>query len=184
MTGCFTRRWGYGTLGEPLRTDWAGGAYAAAHAPIRPTVQRVLAKAAAESVRDEIEDRRSVWMVPPRSLSTMAGSAARHRRGFRGRDPRGECGGLGGGRIAFDPGLAVDRGRERRAGGLRIGFTNGCFDILHPGHVHVMTRARSVCDRLVVGLNSDASVKRLKGAEQPVQDVQGSRPRADGAGGD
>ncbi len=52
---------------------------------------------------------------------------------------------------------------------LRIGFTNGCFDILHPGHVKVLTRARATCDRLIVGLNSDASVKRLKGEERPVQ---------------
>jgi D-beta-D-heptose 7-phosphate kinase/D-beta-D-heptose 1-phosphate adenosyltransferase len=73
--------------------------------------------------------------------------------------------------IAFDPGVAVDRVREWRANGLRIGFTNGCFDILHPGHVHVLTRARAVCDRLVVGLNSDASVKRLKGSDRPIQDV-------------
>jgi D-beta-D-heptose 7-phosphate kinase / D-beta-D-heptose 1-phosphate adenosyltransferase len=74
-------------------------------------------------------------------------------------------------KIAFDPDVAVDRAREWRAAGLRIGFTNGCFDILHPGHVHVLTRARAACDRLVVGLNSDASVKRLKGPERPIQDV-------------
>jgi D-beta-D-heptose 7-phosphate kinase/D-beta-D-heptose 1-phosphate adenosyltransferase len=54
--------------------------------------------------------------------------------------------------------------------GLRIGFTNGCFDILHPGHVKVLTAARGACDRLIVGLNSDASVKRLKGDDRPVQD--------------
>lgn len=53
--------------------------------------------------------------------------------------------------------------------GLRIGFTNGVFDLLHPGHVKVLTQARAACDRLVVGLNSDASVKRLKGPERPVQ---------------
>jgi D-beta-D-heptose 7-phosphate kinase / D-beta-D-heptose 1-phosphate adenosyltransferase len=52
---------------------------------------------------------------------------------------------------------------------LRIGFTNGCFDILHPGHVKVLTAARGACDRLIVGLNSDASVKRLKGEGRPVQ---------------
>ena len=52
---------------------------------------------------------------------------------------------------------------------LRVGFTNGCFDILHPGHVKVLTAARATCDRLIVGLNSDASVKRLKGPERPVQ---------------
>ncbi len=56
-----------------------------------------------------------------------------------------------------------------RSQGLRIGFTNGCFDILHPGHVKVLTAARAACDRLIVGLNSDASVKRLKGEGRPVQ---------------
>jgi len=54
--------------------------------------------------------------------------------------------------------------------GLRVGFTNGCFDILHPGHVKVLTAARGACDRLVVGLNSDDSVRRLKGEGRPVQD--------------
>jgi D-beta-D-heptose 7-phosphate kinase / D-beta-D-heptose 1-phosphate adenosyltransferase len=52
---------------------------------------------------------------------------------------------------------------------LRVGFTNGCFDILHPGHVKVLTAARGACDRLIVGLNSDASTKRLKGEGRPVQ---------------
>jgi D-beta-D-heptose 7-phosphate kinase/D-beta-D-heptose 1-phosphate adenosyltransferase len=59
---------------------------------------------------------------------------------------------------------------EWRRQGLRVGFTNGCFDILHPGHVKVLTAARAACDRLIVGLNSDASVKRLKGEGRPVQD--------------
>jgi len=61
---------------------------------------------------------------------------------------------------------------EWRRQDLRIGFTNGCFDILHPGHVKVLTVARAACDRLIVGLNSDASVKRLKGEGRPVQDEQ------------
>lgn len=60
----------------------------------------------------------------------------------------------------------VERWRRR---GWRIGFTNGCFDLLHPGHVHLIEQARAACDRLVVGLNSDASVRRLKGANRPVQ---------------
>jgi D-beta-D-heptose 7-phosphate kinase/D-beta-D-heptose 1-phosphate adenosyltransferase len=56
-----------------------------------------------------------------------------------------------------------------RREGLTIGFTNGCFDLLHPGHVHLLCEARSRCDKLVVGLNSDASVRRLKGQERPIQ---------------
>ncbi len=59
--------------------------------------------------------------------------------------------------------------RDWRRQDLRIGFTNGCFDILHPGHVRLLTAARAGCDRLIVGLNSDASVRRLKGEGRPVQ---------------
>ena len=62
--------------------------------------------------------------------------------------------------------------KDWRRQGLRVGFTNGCFDILHPGHVKVITDARAACDRLVVGINSDASVKRLKGNDRPLQNEQ------------
>jgi rfaE bifunctional protein nucleotidyltransferase chain/domain len=51
---------------------------------------------------------------------------------------------------------------------MKVVFTNGCFDILHVGHVQYLTEARSLGDKLVVGLNSDASVQRLKGSERPV----------------
>jgi D-beta-D-heptose 7-phosphate kinase/D-beta-D-heptose 1-phosphate adenosyltransferase len=64
---------------------------------------------------------------------------------------------------------AVQRIAEWRRQGLRIGFTNGCFDLIHPGHVHLLAEARAACDRLVVALNTDASVKRLKGPERPIQ---------------
>lgn len=52
--------------------------------------------------------------------------------------------------------------------GLKVGFTNGCFDLIHPGHVGLLAFARSHCDRLVVGLNDDASVARLKGPGRPI----------------
>lgn len=61
------------------------------------------------------------------------------------------------------------RAERWRGGGLRVGFTNGCFDLLHPGHVSLLRQARAACDRLVVGLNSDESVRRLKGDSRPVQ---------------
>jgi len=61
--------------------------------------------------------------------------------------------------------------RAWRLSGLRVGFTNGCFDLLHPGHVKVLTLGRAACDRLVVGLNSDASVRRLKGEGRPIQAI-------------
>lgn len=64
---------------------------------------------------------------------------------------------------------ALERVAEWRAAGLRIGFTNGCFDLVHPGHVRLLARARAECDRLIVGLNTDASIKRLKGPERPIQ---------------
>ena len=56
----------------------------------------------------------------------------------------------------------------REAGQKKIVFTNGCFDILHAGHVRYLIKARSLGDLLVVGLNSDASVKKIKGPKRPV----------------
>ncbi len=56
-----------------------------------------------------------------------------------------------------------------RQAGLKIGFTNGCFDLLHPGHVSLLAQAGAKCHRLIVGLNSDDSVQRLKGPRRPVQ---------------
>jgi D-beta-D-heptose 7-phosphate kinase/D-beta-D-heptose 1-phosphate adenosyltransferase len=64
---------------------------------------------------------------------------------------------------------ALDEIERWRLRGLRVGFTNGCFDLLHPGHVALLRQARAACDRLVVGLNSDASVGRLKGPTRPIQ---------------
>ena len=69
-----------------------------------------------------------------------------------------------------------DRASEQvnlwKAEGAKIVFTNGCFDILHPGHIHCLQRAKAMGDYLVVGLNSDDSVRRLKGEARPyhVQD--------------
>ena len=59
-----------------------------------------------------------------------------------------------------------------RAKGLRIGFTNGCFDILHKGHVAYLAQSRAWCDRLIVGVNSDVSVRALKGEGRPVNDLE------------
>ena len=75
-------------------------------------------------------------------------------------------------KIVFDWALLDEHLASWRRQNLRIGFTNGCFDLLHPGHVKLLAGARAVCDRLVVGLNGDASVTRLKGAGRPVQPVQ------------
>jgi D-beta-D-heptose 7-phosphate kinase/D-beta-D-heptose 1-phosphate adenosyltransferase len=56
-----------------------------------------------------------------------------------------------------------------RAEGLKIAFTNGCFDLLHPGHISLLDQARRTADRLVVGLNADIGISRLKGPTRPVQ---------------
>ena len=64
---------------------------------------------------------------------------------------------------------ALERLEKWRREGRKVGFTNGCFDLLHPGHISLLRQARGQCDRLVVGLNSDASVSRLKGPTRPVQ---------------
>lgn len=69
--------------------------------------------------------------------------------------------------------VGLDEARERvadwRRRGLRVGFANGCFDLIHPGHVRLLTEARAACDRLIVALNTDASVKHLKGSSRPLQ---------------
>jgi D-glycero-beta-D-manno-heptose 1-phosphate adenylyltransferase len=58
-------------------------------------------------------------------------------------------------------------GREKR-NGRRVVFTNGCFDLLHPGHIQCLEQARELGDVLIVGLNSDASVRQLKGEGRPL----------------
>lgn len=72
--------------------------------------------------------------------------------------------------------FSVDELRERirqwRREGQKIVFTNGCFDLLHPGHISLLRQSAAFGDRLIVGLNSDDSVRRLKGPERPIQDEQ------------
>ncbi|MFC0388267.1 D-glycero-beta-D-manno-heptose-7-phosphate kinase [Roseomonas vinacea] len=76
------------------------------------------------------------------------------------------------GKVAASAGqaMAVVEGWRRR--GLEVGFTNGCFDILHRGHVTMLQAARAKCDRLVVALNTDDSVSRLKGPGRPVNALE------------
>jgi len=65
--------------------------------------------------------------------------------------------------------------RTLRAAGRSIVFTNGCFDLLHPGHIHQLREAKRLGDFLVVGLNSDASVRRLKGEGRPLLSADARR---------
>lgn len=67
---------------------------------------------------------------------------------------------------------AAEQVRRWKARGLKVGFTNGCFDVLHVGHVSYLNNARDHCDRLVVGLNTDSSARILKGSDRPVHDEQ------------
>jgi len=76
-------------------------------------------------------------------------------------------------KILFDWSQLDERLADWRRHGLRIGFTNGCFDLLHPGHIRLLAEARAACDRLVVGLNSDASTARLKGEGRPINPAEG-----------
>lgn len=84
------------------------------------------------------------------------------------------------------PGSLVSRERAQeivagwRAGGASVVFTNGCFDLVHPGHVSLLEAAAAQGDRLVVALNTDASVRRLKGESRPLQD-EAARARVIGA---
>jgi D-beta-D-heptose 7-phosphate kinase/D-beta-D-heptose 1-phosphate adenosyltransferase len=64
---------------------------------------------------------------------------------------------------------AIEQVAEWHRRGLKVGFANGCFDLIHPGHVRLLSEARAACDKLIVALNTDASVKRLKGPSRPLQ---------------
>jgi D-beta-D-heptose 7-phosphate kinase/D-beta-D-heptose 1-phosphate adenosyltransferase len=63
---------------------------------------------------------------------------------------------------------------------LTVGVANGCFDLVHPGHISLIAQAAASCDRLIMALNTDASVRRLKGPSRPIQD-EGSRAAVIGA---
>jgi D-beta-D-heptose 7-phosphate kinase / D-beta-D-heptose 1-phosphate adenosyltransferase len=69
--------------------------------------------------------------------------------------------------FALESVLQLARGWREQ--GLKIAFANGCFDLLHPGHISLLEQARRSADRLIVGLNADLSIRRLKGANRPVQ---------------
>lgn len=65
---------------------------------------------------------------------------------------------------------AAEQVRKWQSEGLKVAFTNGCFDLIHRGHLSLLQQAAALADKLVIGLNSDKSVRRLKGSERPVKD--------------
>jgi len=74
----------------------------------------------------------------------------------------------------IDRDRAAAIGRESRQAGKTLVFTNGCFDLVHPGHIDLLIKSRMLGDSLMVGLNTDASVKLIKGESRPIVD-QNSR---------
>lgn len=86
--------------------------------------------------------------------------------------------------MAHAPSAGLEEAKAQRAiwgaKGMSVGFTNGCFDLLHPGHVSLLAQAAGACDKLIVALNSDASVRRLKGDARPIQPLE-ARARVIGA---
>jgi D-beta-D-heptose 7-phosphate kinase/D-beta-D-heptose 1-phosphate adenosyltransferase len=74
--------------------------------------------------------------------------------------------------VLVEEAILLQRVTEAKAAGQRVVMTNGCFDLLHRGHVDYLIRARELGDKLIVAINSDASVKRLKGDSRPVTDVE------------
>jgi len=112
--------------------------------------------------------------APLREAARIANAAAGVAVGKRGtavvtqRELQAALGG-GGDPKFVDNATALEIVNDWRDHGLKIGFTNGCFDLIHPGHVELLRRARATCDRLVVALNADVSVRRLKGPQRPLQ---------------
>ncbi|PYF07464.1 D-beta-D-heptose 7-phosphate kinase/D-beta-D-heptose 1-phosphate adenosyltransferase [Rhodobacter viridis] len=79
---------------------------------------------------------------------------------------------VGTGGVLMSPEIALQAVQGWQAEGLRVGFANGCFDVLHAGHVQMLRAARRHCDRLIVALNDDAGVRRLKGPSRPINPLE------------
>jgi D-beta-D-heptose 7-phosphate kinase / D-beta-D-heptose 1-phosphate adenosyltransferase len=107
-------------------------------------------------------------------IGNAAGGIAVSKRGTAVVHARELAAALGGAKAADDPKIVDNETAaaivaDWREHGLKVALTNGCFDLIHPGHVELLKRSRASCDRLVVALNADASVRRLKGEGRPVQ---------------
>jgi len=71
--------------------------------------------------------------------------------------------------IAHSREIAITQSNKWKDSGNTIVFTNGCYDLMHPGHIDLLSKAKSKGDKLIVGINSDRSVKHLKGNDRPIQ---------------
>jgi D-beta-D-heptose 7-phosphate kinase/D-beta-D-heptose 1-phosphate adenosyltransferase len=76
------------------------------------------------------------------------------------------------GKYISDPARLAARAESHRQNGRRVVFTNGCFDILHRGHITYLNQARALGDVLIVGVNSDDGIRRLKGPERPINTLE------------
>ena len=74
--------------------------------------------------------------------------------------------------IALSWEIAITQSNKWKDTGYKIVFTNGCYDLVHRGHIDLLTKAKSKGDKLIVGLNSDRSVKQLKGNDRPIQNFE------------
>ncbi len=124
-----------------------------------------LALAAGADLEEAADLANAAAGVAVAKLGTAQVTAGELAEALRARAPGGEDG-------EGEAALLLTEWRRR---GLTIGFTNGCFDLLHAGHVSYLAWARARCDRLVVGLNDDASVRRLKGEARPINDLDDRR---------
>tara|TARA_B100000929_G_scaffold69908_1_gene53337 strand:+ start:862 stop:1332 length:471 start_codon:yes stop_codon:yes gene_type:complete len=71
--------------------------------------------------------------------------------------------------IALNWEIAITQSNKWKSSGNKIVFTNGCYDLIHSGHINLLSNSKSKGDKLIVGLNSDRSVKKLKGDDRPIQ---------------
>ncbi len=69
----------------------------------------------------------------------------------------------------IDDDLVIERVKNAKEKNLIIGFTNGCYDLLHEGHLHLIQKASTYCEFLIVAINSDRSVREIKGSERPIE---------------
>jgi rfaE bifunctional protein nucleotidyltransferase chain/domain len=66
----------------------------------------------------------------------------------------------------------ISKIKDLKKQGKVIAFTNGCFDLLHKGHIHLLLQSKKICDHLIVGLNSDMSIKKIKGDNRPIENEE------------
>ncbi len=129
------------------------------------TVAAALALGLAGGLSDE--DSAALANVAGAVVVAKTGTATATRDDLARELMRGHA--LSGEAKVLTPSEAAEASERWSKQGLNVGFTNGVFDLLHPGHISLIRQSKAACDKLIVGINSDASTKRLKGDARPVQ---------------